>query len=64
MVKITNYKSDNKVVVMFDNFTQIYSNAYVFFENGEVTVMSSKESGKPQSRLLVTSLVNTIIQFK
>lgn len=42
-----------------------FKNAYVYYENQIVTIVSSKDSrDKYQKKLFVTSLVNTIIEFR
>ena len=42
-----------------------FKDAYVYYENQIVTIVSSKDSkDKYQKKLFVTSLVNTIIEFK
>lgn len=42
-----------------------FKDAYVYYENQIVTIVSSKDSrDKYQKKLFVTSLVNTIIEFR
>ena len=42
-----------------------FKDAYVYYENRIVTIVSSKDSkDKYQKKLFVTSLVNTIIEFR
>lgn len=42
-----------------------FGDAYVYYENQIVTIVSSKDSkDKYQKKLFVTSLVNTIIEFR
>ncbi len=42
-----------------------FKDAYVYYENQIVTLVSSKDSrDKYQKKLFVTSLVNTIIEFR
>lgn len=42
-----------------------FKDAYVYYENQIVTIVSSKDfRDKYQKKLLVTSLVNTIIEFR
>lgn len=42
-----------------------FKDAYVYYENQTVTIVSSKDSkDKHQKKLFVTSLVNTIIEFR
>lgn len=42
-----------------------FKDAYVYYENQTVTIVSSKDSkDKYQKKLFVTSLVNTIIEFR
>lgn len=42
-----------------------FNDAYVYYENQIVTIVSSKDSrNKYQKKLFVTSLVNTIIEFR
>lgn len=42
-----------------------FRDAYVYYENQIVTIVSSKDSkDKYQKKLFVTSLVNTIIEFR
>ena len=42
-----------------------FKDAYVYYENLIVTIVSSKDSrDKYQKKLVVTSLVNTIIEFR
>lgn len=42
-----------------------FKDAYVYYENQIVTIVSSKDSrDKHQKKLFVTSLVNTIIEFR
>lgn len=42
-----------------------FKDAYVYYENQIVTIVSSKDSrNKHQKKLFVTSLVNTIIEFR
>lgn len=42
-----------------------FQDAYVYYENQIVTIVSSKDSrDKYQKKLFVTSLVNTIIEFR
>lgn len=46
-----------------------FKDAYVYYENQIVTIVSSKDSSKDsrdkyQKKLFVTSLVNTIIEFR
>lgn len=42
-----------------------FKNAYVYYGNQIVTIVSSKDSkDKYQKKLFVTSLVNTIIEFR
>ena len=53
----------------FPNESRDYSwhfkDAYVYYENQIVTIVSSKDSkDKYQKKLFVTSLVNTIIEFR
>lgn len=42
-----------------------FKDAYVYYENQIITIVSSKDSkDKYQKKLFVTSLVNTIIEFR
>lgn len=42
-----------------------FKDAYVYYENQTVIIVSSKDSkDKHQKKLFVTSLVNTIIEFR
>lgn len=43
-----------------------FKDAYVYYENQTVIIVSSKDSSKDkyQKKLFVTSLVNTIIEFR
>lgn len=44
--------------------TSAYHNAYVIYEDQIVTVYQGGSESKPSSRILVTSLTNTLILFK
>lgn len=48
-----------------DGHSWHFKDAYVYYENQIVTIVSSKDSrDKYQKKLFVTSLVNTIIEFR
>lgn len=47
------------------DYSWYFKDAYVYYENQIVTIVSSKDSkDKYQKKLFVTSLVNTIIEFR
>lgn len=49
----------------FTGYSWHFKDAYVYYENQIVTIVSSKDSrDKYQKKLFVTSLVNTIIEFR
>ena len=49
----------------FTGHSWYFKDAYVYYENQIVTIVSSKDSrDKYQKKLFVTSLVNTIIEFR
>lgn len=69
MLRIISNRDSNSVTVQaLDNdYTEHswhFKDAYVYYENQIVTIVSSKDSrDKYQKKLFVTSLVNTIIEF-
>lgn len=49
----------------FTGHSWYFKDAYVYYENQIITIVSSKDSrDKYQKKLFVTSLVNTIIEFR
>lgn len=70
MLRIISNRDSNSVTVQaLDNdYTEHswhFKDAYVYYENQIVTIVSSKDSrDKYQKKLFVTSLVNTIIEFR
>lgn len=77
MLRIISNRDSNSVTVQaldkdaqeillraFPDCTWHFKDAYVYYENQIVTIVSSKDSrDKYQKKLFVTSLVNTIIEF-
>ena len=69
MLRIISNRDSNSVTVQaFDDCTVHswhFMDAYVYYENQIVSIVSSKDSrDKYQKKLFVTSLVNTIIEFR
>lgn len=78
MLRIISNRDSNSVTVQaldknaqeillraFPNESWHFKDAYVYYENQIVTIVSSKDSrDKYQKKLFVTSLVNTIIEFR
>lgn len=69
MLRIISNRDSNSVTVQaLDDCTGHswhFKDAYVYYENQIVTIVSSKDSrDKYQKKLFVTSLVNTIIEFR
>lgn len=70
MIRIISNRDSNSVTVqaLDKNAQEIswhFKDAYVYYENQIVTIVSSKDSkDKYQKKLFVTSLVNTIIEFR
>lgn len=62
-------KNAQEILLAFPNESRTdswhFKDAYVYYENQIVTIVSSKDSrDKYQKKLFVTSLVNTIIEFR
>lgn len=67
MLRIISNRDSNSVTVQADctGHSWHFKDAYVYYENQIVTIVSSKDSrDKYQKKLFVTSLVNTIIEFR
>lgn len=65
MLRIISNRDSNSVTVQATDYSWHFKDAYVYYENQIVTIVSSKDSrDKYQKKLFVTSLVNTIIEFR
>lgn len=67
MLRIISNRDSNSVTVqaLDTGHSWHFKDAYVYYENQIVTIVSSKDSrDKYQKKLFVTSLVNTIIEFR
>lgn len=67
MLRIISNRDSNSVTVQSacTGHSWHFKDAYVYYENQIVTIVSSKDSrDKYQKKLFVTSLVNTIIEFR
>lgn len=70
MLRIISNRDSNSVTVQtldndYTGHLYHFKDAYVYYENQIVTIVSSKDSrDKYQKKLFVTSLVNTIIEFR
>ena len=72
MLRIISNRDSNSVTVQVTDYSWHFKDAYVYYENQIVTIVSSKDSrdkyqktrDKYQKKLFVTSLVNTIIEFR
>lgn len=58
-------KNAQEILLRESRTDRHFKDAYVYYENQIVTIVSSKDSrDKYQKKLFVTSLVNTIIEFR